>query len=141
MDQTDLLGASRRELDLYGELAAAYRALKTALGGDDAPADPALVAAHRERAEAVINDLRAVAGTLASHRLSAGTVSPEIEALWRESATLAAEAAETNAELGRLARARQAAVVSQLATLGRGRRALSAYRPGGELRGPALGNA
>jgi len=136
MDYAELVGASRRERALYEELAAAYRAMVGVLRDEHAPVDPAWVAAHGARAEAATAALRAVAARLAPHRLGGDTVPAEAEALWRASAALAAEAAQTNADIIGLARARQRRLADHLARLGDGRRGLAGYRPRGERPAP-----
>jgi hypothetical protein len=123
----DLTAASRREAGLYGDLVSSYRTLRTALAGEGF--DVALIDAERARASAVTDELRTVAARLAPHRLTGTPVAEEVRAAWQESAELAATAAELNAEVGSLARARQLAIGEQLAQAARGRRALGAYRP------------
>jgi hypothetical protein len=57
-----------------------------------------------------------------------------VRALWRESATLAAETVAANSELTALAIARRADVAGRLARLAAGRRGLASYRPGDAAR-------
>lgn len=129
MDETSLLGVSVRERALYAELLAVYRDLLAAL--DDGSADAASLADRRARADAVTQELRGVADTLASHRLSGEAVPASVRALWAASAETAAEALGLNAALAERARAGTAAVAAALARLRRGRTGLAGYRPTG----------
>jgi hypothetical protein len=140
MGEDGLLGASRREAVLYRDLLAAYRALAVTLGTEPAPVDLARVSGQQARAEAVTGELRAVAATLAPHRLTGAAVSAEVQALWRTSAHLAAEAAALNSVLAERARRQRARVSAEMARLDVGRRGLTAYRPGAAKR-PALAAA
>lgn len=126
MDEAALLGASARERALYAELLALYRGLLAAL--DDGSADAAGLAAGRARADAVTSSLRAVAETLAPHRLTADAVAPAVSALWRESAELAVEALGANAELRRRAEASRAGIAAALGRIERSRTGLAGYR-------------
>lgn len=141
MNEAALLRASRRERALYEELHAAYRTLAATLGDESADLDLSEVAAQRERADAATAALRQVATSLAPHRLSGVSVSAEVRAEWQASATLAAGAAEANARLMELARARQVAVGTRLVQLGKTRRVLAGYRPPGARRGASLERA
>jgi hypothetical protein len=131
MDGGELLRTSRRERELYAALAAAYRDLAATLADD---VDAVGIAAHRARAEEITAALRAAAAALAPSRLGGEPVPGEVQAVWRASAALAAEAAEANAALAALARARQAALAHRLAEVRAGRRGLAGYRPHGDPR-------
>jgi len=124
-----LLGVSQRELALYEELLASYRALAGALGDETSPVDPAWVTARHAETERAVAALRDLAAELGPERLGGEPVPPEIASVWRASAELAAEAARLNAEIRARAVARQAAVAAQRTRLGAGRRALAGYRP------------
>jgi hypothetical protein len=137
MDPTELLRASRREGALYRQLIELYRTLRTGLAGVETPADPAWVATQQARAEAVATELRSVGAVLASDRLTGASVPSEVRDLWRESAGLAAEAVDANAEVTALARARRSEAAARLVALQGRRRGLAAYRPRSESR-PAL---
>jgi len=123
MDAFDLERASRRELELYRELTATYRALAAEIAGG------CEVDAARARAESVVDELRRLGQLLAPSRLAGDPVPAGVAALWRASAALAAEAARANAELVDAARARQQAIRGRLTGIQTGRRALGAYRP------------
>jgi hypothetical protein len=140
MDDAALLRASRRERALYEELHTAYRTLASTLC-DEAVLDVSVVAAHRERADAATAALRQVATLLAPHRLGGVSIPPEVRTEWQASAALAAEAAEANARLMALARARQVALGMRLAQLGETRRVLAGYRPPGTRRSVSLERA
>jgi hypothetical protein len=134
MNHAVLLAASRREHALFEELLGAYAAIGGLLADDDAPVDPGAVAAENARAERTTGELRALAASLAPHRLTGASVPSAVRELWRASAALAARAAQANAALTERARARQAAVAAQLAAVRAGRRGLAAYRPAGDAR-------
>jgi hypothetical protein len=129
MTQAEVERASAAELASYRELAEAYAAMAAALGDDGAPVPTAVLAAEQARAEAASAELRRLATVLGPHRLGTEPVSARIQALWQESAMLAADAADANAALVRAARARQATLSGRLSQLGAGRRALRSYRP------------
>jgi hypothetical protein len=141
MDDGALLRASRHERALYEELHAAYRALASTLCDDGAVLDVSVVAAHRERADAATAALRQVATVLAPRRLGGVSIPHEVRTEWQASAALAAEAAEANARLMALARARQVALSTRLVQLGETRRVLAGYRPPGAPRGVSLERA
>jgi hypothetical protein len=141
MDDAALLRASRRERALYEELHAAYRLLASTLGDEGAILDVSVVAAHRERADAATAALRQVATLLAPHRLGGVSIPTEVRTEWQASAALAAEAAEANAHLMVLARARQVALSTRLAQLGETRRVLAGYRPPGTRHSVSLERA
>ncbi len=141
MDDAALLRASRRERSLYEELRAAYRALATTLADEGTPLDVTSVAAHRERADAATAALRKIAVTLAPRRLGGEAIGALAREEWRASAALAAEAAEANARLLALARARQVGLRARLAQLGETRRVLRGYRPPGMARSVSLERA
>ncbi len=128
MDAAALLEASRRELALYRTLAEAYGALAAVLASDG-PLEPERLAAEGARVAQAGDALRAVAAAIAPHRLGSERVAPEVEALWRQSAALAAEAAAANTALQRDARLREHTIRERLAVLAAGSRALVAYRP------------
>ena len=129
MDDEQLLRASARERALYGELGAVYRDLAGALAVREAAADPAWLASRNDHAEQVTHELREIGAVLAPARLDGAPVPPAVQDLWRESATLAADAARENARLADLALERRADIGMRLARLGAGRRALARYRP------------
>jgi len=137
MDPLELLRLSRREQMLYRQLIDVYRGLRTALADAQAPVGVAWIAAEQARAETVSGEIRLLGAVLASHRLTGASVSPEVRDLWRETASLATEAVDVNADVTTLARARRAEVATRLTALGNGRRALAAYRPRAGSR-PAL---
>jgi hypothetical protein len=128
MNGTELLDTSRRERDLYAALLAVYGELRSALA-DASPVDPAWLAGQHARAERVAADLRTATAALAPHRLTGTPVAPAVQAVWRESAQAAADAAAANRDCVALARARQAAVTARIAELHGTRRSLAAYRP------------
>jgi hypothetical protein len=129
MDDAALLRASARERALYDELAGVYRALLDALADPATPVDPDVVGAHRQRAEGLVDALRAVAATLAPRRLAGTPVADQVTSLWRASARAAATALGANRELEARVRARGAAIAERLVSVDRGRRALASYRP------------
>jgi hypothetical protein len=129
MDAAAIIGASRRERELYQELNGAYGLLAGVLRDDAAALDPGSLAAHQGRAEAAIAALRAVAAELAPHRMTGARVPAEARELWRASAALAAEAARASAELLGLAEARRVGLAARLAQLAAGKQGLAAYRP------------
>ena len=129
MTHAEVERASAAELASYRELATAYAAMAAALGADGAPVPAAVLAAEQARAEAAAVELRRLATVLGPHRLGTEPVSARIQALWQESALLAADAADANAALVRAARARQATLTGRLSQLGTRRRALQGYRP------------
>jgi hypothetical protein len=128
--QAELLGASQRELRLYQELLATYQDLTVLLTEEQAALDPTRLTTAGDRAEMITAQLRALRDVLAPYRVSSEPVSAEIQALWRGSAALAAEAAGANARMVHHARARQAEITAKFSELARGRRVLAAYRPG-----------
>jgi hypothetical protein len=128
-DAIAALATSREEHALYAELVGVYRELVAGLADPGRRLDRAWLAAREAAAETLAARLRALAADLAPHRLGTAPVAPEVAALWRRSAALAAEAARVNAEATALARARQAALLERLAVLDAGRRALAGYRP------------
>jgi hypothetical protein len=130
--QAELLGASQRELRLYQELLATYQDLTVLLTEEQAALDPTRLTTAGDRAEMITAELRALRDVLAPYRMSGEPVSAEIQALWRGSAALAAEAAGANARMVNHARARQAEITAKFAELARGRRVLAAYRPSDE---------
>jgi CHASE3 domain sensor protein len=125
----ELLGASQRELRLYQELLATYQDLTVLLTEEQAALDPNRLTSFGDRAEMITAELRALRDVLAPYRMSGEVVSAEIQALWRGSAALAAEAAGANARMVNHARARQAEITAKFQDLARGRRVLAAYRP------------
>ncbi|HEV7732948.1 MAG TPA: hypothetical protein VGR62_12325 [Candidatus Binatia bacterium] len=127
--QAELLGASQRELRLYQELLATYQDLTVLLTEEQAALDPTRLTTAGDRAEMLTAELRALRDVLGPYRISGDPVSAEIQALWRGSAALAAEAAGANARMVNHARARQAEITGKFAELARGRRVLAAYRP------------
>ena len=130
MDPAALLDASRRELDGWQALAAAYRVLDALLDDAAVDVDAAAIAAARARADDAIVALRAAHEVLGPVRLAGVPIVPDVATLWREAAAVAAEAAATNARLVVRARRRQAAVGERLGILAHGRRGLQGYRPG-----------
>jgi len=126
-----LTRASRREHVLYGELAALYRGLLEALTDERAPVDAAHLVSGVARAQEMTGALAALDAELAPVRRE-GRAPAEVLALWRASATLAADAAATNRELLSAAGARQVAIRARRSTLAAGRQALTSYRPTGD---------
>jgi hypothetical protein len=130
MTDAELLAASADERARYAELLAAYRALAEILDvREPATLDLAAVAEREARAETAVAGLRALAAALAPHRLRPEAVPPGVQALWRESAALAAAALEANAALAARARAHRDGVRDRLDTVRAGRRGLAGYRP------------
>lgn len=127
MTRDGVLIASREELALYQELWAVYGRLADGLAKDASP-DPAQLGAEGARAAALTSALRDLGAMLSPHRLAAAAVDAEIASVWRESATLAAAAAEANRQLQSAARARQAKITERLATITETRRASAGYQ-------------
>ena len=127
--QAEMLGASQRELRLYQELLATYQGLTVLLTDEQAALDPSMLTSAGDRADILTAQLRALRDVLGPYRVSGDPVSAEIQALWRGSAALAAEAAAANVRMVHHARARQAEITGKFAELARGRRVLAAYRP------------
>jgi hypothetical protein len=128
MAPADLLRASREERALYEMLGAVYAELAALLADEAADVDPVRVAALDAQADRVHEGLRTLAATLTPQRLGAEPVPAQVQALWRDSAGLAARAAEANAVLRELARRHQARVLARLAEVRAGRKALAGYR-------------
>jgi hypothetical protein len=128
MTAAELLAASERERDLYGDLLAVYRGLHAALTDGRESVDPAWLAGEHTRSEAIAAELRALAGALGPHRLTGAAVSRAVREVWRASATVAADAATTNRDVAALARARQAALAVRLGGMPDVRRGLAGYR-------------
>ena len=128
-DDAGVLDKSRQEERCYEELLGVYRELVAALADAARPLDRDWLLERHAAAETVTVRLRALSADLAPRRLGGGPVAPEVAALWRRSAALAAEASRTNADATALARARQTALLARIAQLNVGRRALASYRP------------
>ena len=127
MTRDGVLIASRQELALYQDLWAVYSRLSDGLAKEVAP-DPAHLGAECARAAALNAALRDLAAMLSPHRLAGAEVDSEISSVWRESATLAAAAADANRQLQSAARARQAKITEHLATITGARRASAGYQ-------------
>jgi hypothetical protein len=109
MDPIALLGDSRREHELYGKLLAVYGALEGLLM--DEQAAPADLTAATHEASWLTAALAEVDARLAPTR--GARVSPEVAALRKASAGLAARAAEANLMLRKKADARRDRLTAQ----------------------------
>jgi len=126
MDEAEIVAASRREHALYEDLCAAYQTLAAGL---DSACDASRLVDENRRAESTIEALRGLAAALAPYRMTGEPVPPAVQAVWKASAALAADAARLNATITGLVRTRGEAVSARLAEVRRGRRALRGYRP------------
>lgn len=129
MTSAELLAVSQQELGLYQELWAVYTRLAEGLRTADGDLDA--LTHDGQRGAAVTVALRELATTLAPHRLSTESVHEDVTTIWRQSACLAAAAAEANRQVQAAARQRQQAVGVQLGRMQANAAGAARYRHAG----------